>query len=145
MLALGTCNALQNCSDHVALVLQVLEETGFDISSRLKSSDYIEIHMQEKRCRLYIIQGVSESTTCLFAPSHGSSLCSSLCPLCDIKYGMTALQPCNHHCPSCLLCLFYASPTYRVHQSMYRTFILHQYPCIMDQSCVQLNSLAQTL
>lgn len=39
--------------------LQVLEETGFDVGSRLKSNDYIEVHMQEKRCRLYIIQGVS--------------------------------------------------------------------------------------
>lgn len=39
--------------------LQVLEETGFDVGSRLKSNDYIEIHMQEKRCRLYIIQRVS--------------------------------------------------------------------------------------
>lgn len=50
------------CSDHVTHMLQVLEETGFDMSSRLKSNDYIEIHMQEKRCRLYIIQGASSQT-----------------------------------------------------------------------------------
>ncbi|DBB01078.1 TPA: hypothetical protein ACH3X1_000973 [Trebouxia sp. C0004] len=47
-------------------VREVLEETGFDVRSRLKSNDYIEIHMQEKRSRLYIIQGVEESTP--FAP-----------------------------------------------------------------------------
>lgn len=37
---------------------QVLEETGFDVGSRLNTNDYIEVHMQEKRSRLYIIQGV---------------------------------------------------------------------------------------
>ena len=33
-------------------------ETGFDVGCRLKTNDYIEAHMQEKRSRLYIIQGV---------------------------------------------------------------------------------------
>ncbi len=48
------CNAFDQCTS----LFQVLEETGFDVGSRLKSNDYIEIHMQEKRSRLYIIQGV---------------------------------------------------------------------------------------
>ncbi|KAL0029326.1 hypothetical protein WJX79_010455 [Trebouxia sp. C0005] len=53
-------------ADADCAVREVLEETGFDVGSRLKSHDYIEIHMQEKRSRLYIIQGVNESTP--FAP-----------------------------------------------------------------------------
>lgn len=53
-------------ADADCAVREVLEETGFDVGSRLKSNDYIEIHMQEKRSRLYIIQGVEESTP--FAP-----------------------------------------------------------------------------
>ena len=56
-----------NCHAYAMLLLspvcmlQVLEETGFDVGSRLRSNDYIEIHLQEKRSRLYIIQGVSAS------------------------------------------------------------------------------------
>ena len=46
----------QRCPVYV--MAQVKEETGFDVGSRLKNNDYIEIHMQEKRSRLYIIQGV---------------------------------------------------------------------------------------
>lgn len=39
-------------------ILQVYEETGFDIRARLVETDYIEVHVGEQRCRLYIIQGV---------------------------------------------------------------------------------------
>ena len=54
LLQASPCDTFDQC----ASVLQVLEETGFDVGSRLKSNNYIEIHMQEKRSRLYIIQGV---------------------------------------------------------------------------------------
>lgn len=53
-------------ADEDCAVREVLEETGFDVGSRLRGNDYIEIHMQEKRSRLYIIQGVEETTP--FAP-----------------------------------------------------------------------------
>ncbi|KAL3162388.1 hypothetical protein ABBQ32_010064 [Trebouxia sp. C0010 RCD-2024] len=53
-------------ADDACAVREVLEETGFDVGSRLIVDDYIEVHMQEKRSRLYIIQGVEESTP--FAP-----------------------------------------------------------------------------
>ena len=77
---MGAWNCFGNANDHVChvtcifllqlriicLLMQVLEETGFDVGSRLRGNDYIEIHMQEKRSRLYIIQGVS-TPACLLS------------------------------------------------------------------------------
>jgi len=44
--------------------LQTMEETGFDISSRISKEDFIEVHvgidgLKQQRSRLFIIQGVS--------------------------------------------------------------------------------------
>ncbi len=46
-------------------MLQTMEETGFDISSRSNKDDFIEVHvgvgvdnLRQQRSRLFIIQGV---------------------------------------------------------------------------------------
>lgn len=41
---------------------EVLEETGFDISSRMTETDYIEVTTKEQSVRLYIVPGVGEDT-----------------------------------------------------------------------------------
>lgn len=46
--------------------MQVLEETGCDVSRLLKMDDYIEVVIGQQRVRLYIITGVKEDT--VFAP-----------------------------------------------------------------------------
>lgn len=46
--------------------LQVLEETGFDVSKLLKREEYIEFVFRQQRVRLYIVAGVTEDT--VFAP-----------------------------------------------------------------------------
>lgn len=46
--------------------MQVLEETGCDVSRHLKMDDYIEVVIGQQRVRLYIITGVKEDT--VFAP-----------------------------------------------------------------------------
>lgn len=46
--------------------MQVLEETGFDVSKLLKMDDYIEVVIGQQRVRLYIITGVKDDTA--FAP-----------------------------------------------------------------------------
>lgn len=46
--------------------MQVLEETGCDVSKLLKMDDHIEVSIGQQRVRLYIITGVKEDT--VFAP-----------------------------------------------------------------------------
>jgi mRNA-decapping enzyme subunit 2 len=46
--------------------MQVLEETGCDVSTLLKMEDYIEVSIAQQRVRLYIITGVKRDT--VFAP-----------------------------------------------------------------------------
>jgi mRNA-decapping enzyme subunit 2 len=46
--------------------VQVLEETGCDVSKLLKLDDHIEVLIGQQRVRLYIIAGVKEDT--VFAP-----------------------------------------------------------------------------
>lgn len=46
--------------------MQVLEETGFDVSELLNEDHYIERMFGEQRIRLYIIPGVTTDT--FFAP-----------------------------------------------------------------------------
>ena len=46
--------------------MQVLEETGFDVTKLLNIDDYIEVVFGQQRVRLYIIAGVREDTS--FAP-----------------------------------------------------------------------------
>ena len=43
-------------------VREVLEETGFDVSSNIRSNEYIERTFAEQRQRLYIVTGISEVT-----------------------------------------------------------------------------------
>ncbi|GJJ68193.1 mRNA-decapping enzyme subunit 2 [Entomortierella parvispora] len=43
-------------------VREVWEETGFDISSRIRDEDYVEQTMKDQRIRLYIIKSVPEDT-----------------------------------------------------------------------------------
>ncbi|CAK9191467.1 unnamed protein product [Sphagnum troendelagicum] len=47
-------------------VREVWEETGYDVSAKLKIEDHLEVVMGMQRMRLYIIAGVNESTP--FAP-----------------------------------------------------------------------------
>lgn len=50
----------------MTLQVQVKEETGLDISSRIRKDDYIEVHLgtkgddglRQQRCKLFIVQGV---------------------------------------------------------------------------------------
>lgn len=46
--------------------MQVLEETGFDVSKLLNMDDHIEVVIGQQRVRLYIVTGVKEDT--VFAP-----------------------------------------------------------------------------
>ncbi|KAL5708131.1 5'-(N(7)-methylguanosine 5'-triphospho)-[mRNA] hydrolase [Ranunculus cassubicifolius] len=52
--------------DHTCAIREVLEETGFDVSDKLKIDEHIEVTVGEQRVRLYIIGGVKEDTS--FAP-----------------------------------------------------------------------------
>ena len=49
-----------------ALVTQVLEETGYDLGNALREEDSVEVHIGQKRTKLYIVGGVDEATH--FAP-----------------------------------------------------------------------------
>jgi hypothetical protein len=51
---------------YVGVNWQVLEETGFDISSRIIEDDSIEVQLGQQRSRLFIVTGVDEATH--FAP-----------------------------------------------------------------------------
>lgn len=46
----------------ILCVLQVLEETGFDIKNRICKDMYIEQKITDQLVRLYIIPGVSKDT-----------------------------------------------------------------------------------
>lgn len=46
--------------------MQVLEETGFDVSAFLIKEDFIELMFGQQRVRLYIIAGVKNDAS--FAP-----------------------------------------------------------------------------
>lgn len=58
--------------------MQVLEETGFDVSNFLNKDDYIEEIFGQQRVRLYVIAGVKDDTA--FAPltKKEISVCVSL-------------------------------------------------------------------
>jgi hypothetical protein len=59
------------------MYLQVLEETGFDITPYLEPENYIEITLREQRIRLYIICGVSEDSEFIPRTRKEISVCSS--------------------------------------------------------------------
>lgn len=48
------------------LQIQVLEESGFDVTKLLNKDEYIELVFGQQRVRLYIIAGVKDDTA--FAP-----------------------------------------------------------------------------
>lgn len=53
-------------SNLILCEMQVLEETGFDVSKLLSKDDYIEMIFGQQRVRLYIVAGVKDDTP--FAP-----------------------------------------------------------------------------
>lgn len=55
-----------NETDSQCAVREVIEETGYDIESKLKEEDFIELNIGDQATKLFIIPGVDEST--LFAP-----------------------------------------------------------------------------
>lgn len=55
-----------NETDEECAVREVLEETGFDISSKLVKKDFIKLNIGIQETKLFIIQNVEESTP--FAP-----------------------------------------------------------------------------
>lgn len=57
--------------------MQVLEETGFDVSNLLNKDEYIEMIFGQQRVRLYVIAGVKDDTA--FAPLTKKEI--SVCPL----------------------------------------------------------------
>uniref|UniRef100_A0A2P2KBB8 mRNA-decapping enzyme subunit 2 n=1 Tax=Rhizophora mucronata TaxID=61149 RepID=A0A2P2KBB8_RHIMU len=59
----NVCNCLPT---HSACGVQVLEETGFDVSKLLNKEEYIEEFFGQQRVRLYIIAGLRDDTA--FAP-----------------------------------------------------------------------------
>ena len=58
--------------------MQVMEETGFDVSKLLNKDEYLEVIFGQQRVRLYIIAGVKDDTA--FAPltKKEISVCYSL-------------------------------------------------------------------
>ncbi len=63
----------------------MLEETGFDLTGRLREEDAIEVHLGQKRTKLYIVPGVDEATH--FAPQvrkarHSFYSLFPFCPQC---------------------------------------------------------------
>jgi len=55
--------------------MQVLEETGCDVSTFLYLDDYIEVSIGQQRVRLYIITGVKRDT--VFAQEGNQCMHSS--------------------------------------------------------------------
>jgi 8-oxo-dGTP pyrophosphatase MutT (NUDIX family) len=55
-----------NETDAQCAAREVIEETGFDIGSRLLEDQYIDVQLGDQATRLFIIPGVEESTP--FAP-----------------------------------------------------------------------------
>lgn len=64
--------------------IQVLEETGFDVSELLNKDEYIEVIFGQQRVRLYIIAGVKDDTA--FAPltKKEISVCGSFIDKCNL-------------------------------------------------------------
>lgn len=64
-------------------LVQVLEETGFDVSNLLNKDDYIEKIFGQQRVRLYIIPGVKDDTAFVPLTKKEISVCDSfLCSFC---------------------------------------------------------------
>ena len=65
--------------------IQVLEETGFDVSELLNEDEHIEMIFGQQRVRLYIVSGVKEDT--YFAPQTKKeiSVCHSPSEISEFK------------------------------------------------------------
>ena len=60
------------------MLLQVYEETGFDISGLIDEQDFIEVTSNQQRTKLYIVANVDEQVRRLWKPScrtSGSLIC----------------------------------------------------------------------
>lgn len=60
--------------------VQVLEETGYDIESLVKEEDYLELVLEGKRNRLYIVAGLDPDSA-QFAPKCKGVSCQPSWPL----------------------------------------------------------------
>jgi mRNA-decapping enzyme subunit 2 len=60
--------------------MQVLEETGFDVSKLLNKDEFLEFNFGQQRVRLYIIAGVKDDTS--FAPQTKKEI--SVCDSFDV-------------------------------------------------------------
>jgi mRNA-decapping enzyme subunit 2 len=61
--------------DAPVVVLQVLEETGYDIEELVCEDDFIELNLDGKRNKLYIVAGLDPDSA-QFAPKcKGVSIC----------------------------------------------------------------------
>lgn len=56
-------------------LLQVYEETGYDINGKTNREDYIEVHAGPQRIKLYIVTGVPENTC--FKPLAQKASCTT--------------------------------------------------------------------
>ena len=57
--------------------LQVLEETGFDVSKLINQDEFIELTFGPQRVRLYIVGGVKEDTAFACQTKKEISVCDS--------------------------------------------------------------------
>ncbi|KAI7832288.1 Dcp2, box A domain-containing protein [Gamsiella multidivaricata] len=48
--------------DTLCAVREVWEETGFDVTGKIREEDYVEQTIKDQRIRLYIVKGVPETT-----------------------------------------------------------------------------------
>ena len=82
----SSCSFLSSSmiSDVLSMKIQVLEETGFDVSGLLNKDEYIEVIFGQQRVRLYIVSGVKDDT--VFAPltKKEISVCVSLDDKCNL-------------------------------------------------------------
>jgi 8-oxo-dGTP pyrophosphatase MutT (NUDIX family) len=51
----------QGESETSCAIREVFEETGFDVSTYIRSNEYIERVINDQRMRLYIISGINEN------------------------------------------------------------------------------------
>lgn len=69
---------------------QVLEETGYDIESLLNEADFIELNLEGKRNKLYIVAGLDPDSA-QFAPKCKGVGLAYLCTLTAARASATGL------------------------------------------------------
>lgn len=70
-------------------VTQVLEETGLDIESMLNVNHYLEVKIEQKLHKLFIIAGLDPETVC-FAPKV-QKVCQNLA---EARFHFWNMMPC---------------------------------------------------